>query len=185
MFHVVDPGGEPKTSFGRPELEEYDLESWLVAPSRSEAFWTASVWHYELYQWASPDSMYRTVRRDAGWFPGGVWWTENLYEEDPPGPHLIHIWEDEAGLVWVYSGVADAAWEPNESRIPDPDWHRENFDVVVEVVDVAAEHVVASERLDYMVGPVCGSPLMYAVEWTELGNTRTRVLHPRLVGYRP
>jgi hypothetical protein len=141
------------------------------------------MWHYELHEWASPDSLVRTVRRDVDWFPGGVWWTEGLYEEQPPGPHLIRIWEDEAGLLWVYSGVADADWTPNEVKIPDPEWHRQNFDVVIEVLDSSREHVVASRTIDYMLGEVCGSPLMYAVEWTETGNTRTRVIRPRLEGY--
>lgn len=183
MFHLVDPSGAPKASFGRPELEEIDLESRLVAPSRSGGFWTASMWQYELHEWATADSLVRTVRREVDWFPGGVWLTERLFEEDPPGPHLIHVWEDEAGLLWAYSGVADAAWTPNESRVPDPDWLRENFDVVIEVLDPARERVVAGRTVDYMMGEVCGSPLMYAVEWTDAGDTRTRVIRPRLEGY--
>ncbi|HSM62253.1 MAG TPA: hypothetical protein VK849_15700 [Longimicrobiales bacterium] len=183
MFHQVDPTGRPLSSFGEPELAEYDLESWLVAPASSGGFWLASMWRYTLYRRASADSVVWTVRREADWFPGGVWWTEGLYVEDPPGPHLIRMHEDPSGLLWVYAGVADADWRPNEVRIPDPEWYRANFDVVVEVLDPARASVVARARVDYMLGEVCGSDLMYTVTRAADGDTRIRVVRPRLRGY--
>jgi len=69
-------------------------------------------------------------------------------------------------------------------KIPDPDWYRENFDVVIEVIDLAKQQVLASRTIDYVLGEVCGSSLMYTVEWAESGDTRTRIVQPRLRGMR-
>ncbi|MEQ8330405.1 MAG: hypothetical protein RH859_08100 [Longimicrobiales bacterium] len=182
-FQLVDRSGEPLADLGRPALDEVEFEGWVVSPAPSALFWAASMWEYELYEWESADSIKRTVRRVADWFPGGVWFSEELYERDRPGSYLIHVWEDESGLLWVYSGVPDADWAPNEARVPDPDWYEQNFDVVIEVVDLGRERVVASTTVDYMLGAVCGRPLMYTVEWSDRGDTRTRVVRPRLHGY--
>ena len=42
--------------------------------------------------------------------------TNGTYVDTDVGPHLIHIREDETGLLWVYDAVADAEWEPNGSH---------------------------------------------------------------------
>lgn len=183
LFVHVDETGVELGRFGTPELEEVDLETWVVTGSRAGGFWTASAWEYELSEWSSPGELVRTVRRDAAWFPGGVWWTENLYEEDPPGPLLGRIWEGESGLLWVFSGVPDSDWEPNEMKVPDPDWDRDNFDMMIEVLDLTTQRLVAARRIDYRLGEVCGSPLMYSVEYSDSGDTQARVVMPTLVGY--
>jgi hypothetical protein len=56
-------------------------------------------------------------------------------------------------------------------------------DIVIEVLDLERSRLVASLRLDEWYGAACGDNLLYRVFYAESGDTRMRVLEPRLVGY--
>jgi hypothetical protein len=57
------------------------------------------------------------------------------------------------------------------------------FDMMIEVLDLRNSRVITNRRIDEWLGPVCGSNLMYTVFYTQEGDTRVRVLEPRLIGY--
>ena len=93
LFNVVASTGELVRRFGRATMDELDLENWIVSPA-TRGFWLASIWKYEMYRYASPDSPTSTVVRDVDWFPPGGKLADGVYNTVAPPPFLIHIRED-------------------------------------------------------------------------------------------
>ena len=182
LFHMMDPSGQPLARFGTSTREDVETDQWVVSSHPTGGFWTGSVWKYELFRWQNPDSLVQTVTREVDWFPPGGEWSPELYASEPPPPQLMHVTVDERGMVWTYSWVPDANWQPNESRPATPEWSRRNFDTIVEVIDLTEGSVIAAERSDEMLGHACKGNLAYAIVETAAGDMRVRVLEPRLIG---
>lgn len=186
LFTLLAPDGEATKSFGEPHAgrTELGVDQWIVASGRGGGSWTASIWDYELYRWTGADSLDHTLLREPAWFPGdpelSAQTFERMHAEDPAPPIMIHAHEDDDGLLWTYALVPDADWRPAPPEQPTPAWTRRTFDTRIEVLDLASRRVVAATRHDHQLAPICGTGLVYTVIETPTGDTRLRILRPRL-----
>ena len=128
------------------------IEARTIAPGPGGAVWMAR--HYTAYEielW-EPNTLLRTLRRDADWFPpvsidqvGG--------HGQRPTPTVGEIAADDS-LLWVLVYTADDRWaEANGFQ------NRDLFyETTVEVIDWRRGRVVASQRFDhhYLTGPAPG-----------------------------
>lgn len=180
-FALVDLATNDERRFGEPSEELADLDQWVASPGRGGGFWAASGWTYELHRWVDADSVaFTLVRGDVPWFPVDNEYSDAMYESEPPPSWFVHAWETADSLLWTYSQVPDADWNADLSAPSSPAQDEEVFDMVVEVIDLRNTTVVAHMRFHAVLGPVCGSPLMYAADETELGDVRLALLEPRL-----
>lgn len=182
LFYLFSPLGEELGRFGKTAREIPELDLWLVSPGRSEGFWTASLWKYEIHYWTQVDSLKLTVKREVEWFPPDGKWDEDMYVRTPPPPMLVHVREAEASRLWTFSVVPDERWQPDSGDRIMPRWSRATFDTMIEVLDLVEGRVIAQRRYDHWIGPICNSDLIYTVVETESGDTRVRVLKPVLDG---
>jgi hypothetical protein len=181
-FFLTSPAGEDLGRFGRESSVPRILDDHLVAPAHPGGFWTASIWRYRLHRWKAPDALEQTVTREVSWFPPDGEYVEGMPFSVPTAPTLSHIWDDGHGRIWVYSVVADPAWEPGIPLNPRHEWTRRNFDTVLEVIDLKERQVLVADRYDEILGMVCGSPMVYTVVEVEDGDTRLRIMEPKIVG---
>lgn len=179
LFLLVDPEGEVLRRFGEPEGEP-DLDQRVIGAASGGGFWTASIWSYSLVRWDARGEPVGTLSRDLPWFPGGTPprnEVEEFYQTRLPPPLVRHLWEDDAGRLWVYIQYPDERWSPGVTS-SDVGWAQQTFDTVLEVVDLSSHQVVARGRVDDLLGRVCGTGLLYQVVEDPSGDTRVRVLRP-------
>ena len=190
-LHLVDlDSGTILESFGSLTGElplGGHLEQRTIAPGPGRAVWT--VRHYTAYEielW-EPNTLLRTLRRDAEWFPpvsidqvGG--------HDDRPSPTVGEIAADDS-LLWVLVYTADDRWaEANGFQNPDL-----RYDTTVEVIDWRRGRIVASQRFDdyYLAWPEPGltgrvavkpdGSVRYVTYRVELERVRPRPPRPRLL----
>lgn len=189
LFWLYDASGDTLAAFGRPssDLGPIDLDLWTVSPARPDGFWAARMLRYELRRWSGPDSSRYTLVREAEWFPIDQDLSQqridDMYEEVRPLSQLWHVWEDQFGRIWTYAHVPDADWKPAALSEYPPEWTRRHFDTMIEVLDLSERgrpEVVTRRRVDRMLAPVCGTPLVFRVLQDEQGHTRAEILRPLL-----
>ena len=188
MFALIDALGREVKSFSPSMVAEPDLERAIASPrpGTDATFWTASMWHYAVHEWSmagTPEkslSLMRTLVREADWFPPYPEFSTEVYQSVPPPAGLLHVWEDNDGLLRVYALLPDPDWRPGIPFNPRPTWHRKTFDHRVEVVDPSSGRLVAVGEHEDRLAPVCGSKLMYAVIETPAGDLRVKVVEPYL-----
>ena len=147
------------------------IEESTIAPGPGRAVWKAR--HYTTYEFElwEPNTLLRTLRRNAEWFPS-IPISETSGHGRKPTPTVGAIAADDS-LLWVVVFTADDRWaETDGFREPDL-----GYDTTVEVIDWRRGRVVASQRFDeYLAG------------WPEPGLTGRVVVKPdgtvRYVTYR-
>jgi len=183
LFSLFSSAGEEIGTFGEPGKNLTDLDQWTVSPAPDGGFWEANIRRYEANLRRTDGTVSRTIKRSVDWFPPNA-------EIDPgfpaagPAPTLIYrLWQEGENLLWVYLLRPADEWEPPSSSEVRAQATGQIFDMMIEVLDLESSRVVTSLRIDEWLGAMCGSNLMYTVFHTDNGDTRMRVLEPRLVGY--
>ena len=183
MYWLLGPDGEALGRIGLAQAPEPDLERGVLA-RRSQppnGFWSASIWSYAIEEWDAPDAPVRTLVRDVPWFPPYPPFTDDVYESVPPPPGLHHIREDHRGHLWVYVLLPDQQWRPGIPLSPRPNWYRETFDLLIEVIDPVSARLLVSDTHENRLAPVCNSDLVYSVVEVLSGDLRVRVMKPLVV----
>jgi len=183
LFFLYSRSGEEIRSFGEPDKMLTELDQWAVTPAPDGGFWESNTRRYEARLRKPDGTVTRTVRRTVDWFPPDAELDPGFPMTGPLPTILHHVRDDGKGLLWVYLLRPDDDWEPPSSPEITPGSTRRMFDTVIEVLDLQKSRLVTSLRLDEWLGSACGSNLTYTVFYTESGDTRIRVLEPRLVGY--
>jgi len=152
--HLADVAGEIIGSFGI-ETPQYSpstrlLTSRIVGPANGNSIWTAPPGRYVLEQWdASTSKQLKVVTIKSTWFRESAKYPDSEYER--PVSQIDGIWEDSRGFLWVLFLTADSDWQPppkiqgRERDITMDDRDR-SYDSVIEVIDPAAQRIVASKR---------------------------------------
>ena len=193
MVRVLDRMGDEIAAHDPPsdrlfELMMPDLDGRNVAPGVSGSNWTTRIWSYELHRWSRPGVRDLVVVRDAEWFrpnpPASIEEVDAWHVDVPSPRRLLHVWEESDGLLWTYSVIPDERWRPGvRPDAWDIGWATATRDTRIEVLDLnGGGRVLAEERVDEPLMPVCGSGMMTMVRETPAGDTRTVVLRPRLAG---
>ncbi len=129
-----------------------------LAPARAGGVWAA---HYDAYRIERFDSMGTLVvslQRSVPWFPDGDGSVVIPTPESPPKPTIFSLIEDEGGLLWIFTAIADADYQrglrpredvrsPDQARFAMADFDR-YLDTVVDIIDPATGQLVASQRFD-------------------------------------
>ena len=174
-LHLIDlDNGTVVESFGSLTGElplGGHVEPRTIAPGPGRTVWAARHFTaYELELW-EPNTLLRTLRRGAEWFP-----PKSIDEIGghgrKPTPTVGEIAADDS-LLWVVVFTADDRWaRADEHRDPDL-----RYDTTVEVIDWRRGRIVASQRFDG-----------YYTGWPEPGLTGRVVVKPdgtvRYVTYR-
>jgi len=179
VVQFLTAGGEVRTGFGttRWRPSDIDLTEWLITSDRRGGVWTASSWEYALTRWDSDGNRVADFVRSAPWFPVQTEFPPGAYITEPPPSLLTHIWEDERGLLWVFLQIPDEDWNPEVGDRVNPDWYRDTWDTVVEVIDPEARQLVATGRFPAAVGRTCDSGLVFQITYAG-ADTRVSVLEP-------
>lgn len=154
-LHLIDlDNGTVVESFGSLTGElplGSHVEPRTIARGPGRTVWSARHFIYEIELW-EPNTLLRTLRRDAKWFPS-ISIDEASGHGERPTPTLGQIAANDS-LLWVVAFTADDRWaEANMYQEPDLVW-----ETTVEVIDWRRGRVVASQRFDeyYLVGPEPG-----------------------------
>ena len=147
------------------------VEPRTIAPGPGRAVWAArhfTAYEFELWE---PNTLLRTLRRDAEWFPS-ISIDEVGAHGRRPTPTVGQIAADDS-LLWAVVFTAGDRWaEADEHRDPDL-----RYDTTVEVIDWRRGRIVASQRFNGFYGG-----------WPEPGLTGRVVVKPdgsvRYVTYR-
>jgi hypothetical protein len=158
-FHVAAADGRIERSFG------YDGEVisfadplslyWSFSAAEQGRFWAARRNRYIVTKMDVLGGSHTILYREAAWFPAwdgdgnGQPWISH------PEPHLWSHWSDREDRLWLMSTIADHRWQPI-GGMPDD---RESLDrligqvdsyldTVIEVIDVAGNRLVATQRED-------------------------------------
>jgi hypothetical protein len=165
------PDGTLLASFGADSVQtnlDLDLLTRVrVALSRGGAVWSAAPGQHVVELW-NPETGSKEGRLEleGDWFiPAEAW---NYDERARPTSAIEGIWEDEVGLLWVLTRVADSQWEApaqaNVERVLYAEEYGRIYDWIIEAVDAADGRVLATRRLRDVVwhrGPagLLASPL--------------------------
>lgn len=188
LFRILDATGKVVKAFGASSVRLGEGDWWIVSAGRDGGFWTARIWSYQLYHWTGAAHLTDTYVRKVSWFPTSTSFTSEemnrWYRQTPPPAGMTHIREDDRRRLWVFVVLPDKAWKPGPPHFTSPDWYRREFDTEVEVISVAhptAPHLLASERFDDVLAPLCGgSNRMFRVIETSTGDSRLEILRPVL-----
>jgi hypothetical protein len=154
------------TSFGGTDTAVVDprrggiTERLQMSPSTPGRFWVADELSYVVTQYDTAGRRLRRVERIADWFPPSpgriVLPTPTL----PPYSRVLAIREDRAGLLWVFTAVADPKWAeglgPPGASADGPTGHAWEsielmWDTQIEVIDTRANRLVSALRLPEVV----------------------------------
>jgi hypothetical protein len=172
-IHLLSPTGTWVRGFGRPATpnpsSDPGLQERALVMGASGDLWVAGWQQYLIEQWSVSGERIRTLAYDPPWFsplpalPNG---------RVPPGPLLTSIQEDTAGRLWLRSTVPTVDGLSGELR----------YDTVVEVVDPADGQVLASTRLEGILGPLFGDRMIsVTVVDLDLATVRIVVLQANLI----
>lgn len=154
VVRIIEPDGFMLRSFGT-DSPEYSADSHMLATRWAAAgaagdIWTAAPGRYALVRWdPSTGERVQEVVVDSDWFEETARWPAD--ERTRPPPVIESIWED-AGVLWVVLRDADVDWEPpppsvaNVERVLQADEYERTYDWVIEAIDPANGHVIASRR---------------------------------------
>lgn len=159
-FHVYDfaqhDGTDPRPklvrSFGTMSSQDREApptaRSRLISQAQGGTFWAApsapSGRGYELEQWSETGQLLRTIRREASWFPADA--PAERGREDRPPARIAALHQDSTGLLFVQTIVPNRQWVPASGTPAQRRAFRlASFDVYVDVIDVRASVVLASE----------------------------------------
>ena len=186
MFHVVDTDGNPVASFGglrsqRPG-DEMALARHLVPhpPNRFISVrWTQQ---YEIEVWTSSGQRAQRFHRSVPWFLPytGIW--APTPSRAPP-PFVVGSWQDTRDRVWILTRVADPEWRRALAELPPAEGQKRysmtnqhsGYDTMVEVLDLRAQRVVLSERIDERVSLVLAPGVIGILHENEDGSLRLSV----------
>ena len=188
-LHVVNvETGEIESSLGSIAAEPSRvLGHYPVAVRQDRQLWVGMGFGaYEISLWEMNRPL-RTLRREAGWFP--TWGQAELAHDRSlhargerlmPRPALWALALSQSdSLLWVLGSVADADWseaDPYDSAIID-----DLYDSVIEILDVHANRVIASQRFDPDYSPVQGAEGRFGnLVITANGSLRYRIFRARL-----
>lgn len=194
-FHLFDRQGTRIGTWGdrtKPYLPSNQIRFvYRLAAARRRGFWAVPLLgQYQIEHWQSADSAVALVRPDASWY---VSVPENLRQFDvnaksPPVSFVYGIWEDSAGLVWVFTRIGDlrgpgardtlSNLERSYSAPKDADLE---YDTMVEVIDPVAGSVVVSQRFDDLFYLALGNGKVVHVDERPDGGVEIQVLRLRLV----
>lgn len=149
------PMGEIRTALTRAQAR------WLmraIAPSRRGGVWAAHYDQYHIERFDSAGQVATALRREVPWFPQGDGTVPIPTPDAPPKPTTFAILEDEAGLLWVMTAVADPRYREGlrpRQRVHSSDqaaWamadYDRYFDTMVDVIDPDTGRLVVSQRVD-------------------------------------
>ncbi len=123
-------------------------------------FWVADELSYVVTQYDTTGRQIRRIARVAEWFPPSPNKIVLPTPTVPPYSRIIAVREDRAGLLWVFTAVADPKWAqglgPKSSTADGPTGHRWDsyelmFDTQIEVIDTRANRVVSAVRIPELV----------------------------------
>jgi hypothetical protein len=183
VFAILSQRGEVLAEYGTIPDDLINEESWVVAAERNGGFWEANVREYALRLRNRAGEVERTIGFSADWYPTWDHVDPGAPMSVPFPPILWHVYEDHESRIWTYVIVPDAEWAPRDTYPTGSTGINQMFDTRIEVTDLASGELLASTRVDEFLSSSCGSDLVYAVVDTEFGDTRMRVLRPRLVGF--
>lgn len=158
-FHLVDLRGTILDSFGpeaslMPGAEGVGRRHVIVLDDGRFLSTSASGRPYRIELW-NGRSIERVWTREAEWFPRRT----TRRDDGKVSPHLAGISGDGSRL-WTIVSVPDPSWTPSPpgTRVPQSGDALDNrFDTVVEVIDLNANEIVATQRFDqYVFGLLSG-----------------------------
>lgn len=180
--HLVTRDGRNSRSFGsetrvhRPDIPYVDGRA--IAVGTDGNIWLGYRNQYRLELWSPDGRVLRTITRDVGWFPS---WFRPMSREElcprgegEPRPLLSKIHQDENGLLWVATAVADRNWREAVTGVADchvriEDW-QSYLDTMIEVLEPRSGEVLAALRWPYPIAEFLGDGLMGAVVLDDIGE---------------
>lgn len=180
LFHVLNLVNDSLASFepSDPTLGAFD--QWVLGPAEG-GFLAAPLWRYEVRKYDDRGSEIWRVSRAPHWFTENLLDRERLadmYVSEPPPSHIGVVAETDDRKLLVFSLVADRQWRPNSAGPVSPEWLSQNYDTVVELIDLDDRRLLATLRLGEWVAPVCGSQEVFSVVRTEAGDLATLIRRP-------
>ena len=146
----------------------------IVARSRSpNTFWSADRNRYRVSLWSETGTLLQSFERSPPWFKAqsptlGNW-------DTPPSPVIAGIWEDTAGLLWVFANVPRASWKEawparrsSELSVRQVAFEK-LFQTRVEVIDPRTRRVLARQLYDEFVFDVLPGPRAVSYVVDDLG----------------
>lgn len=180
LFHILDLANDSLTSFGPSDPALAQFDQWVLGPAEG-GFLAAAQWRYEVRKYDDQGREMWRLSRAPRWFTENLIDRERLadmYVSAAPPSHIAVVAETDDRKLLVFSLVADRQWRPNSRGPTSPEWLSQNFDTVVEVIDLEDRRLLASLRLDEWVAPVCGSQEVFSVVRTETGDLATLIRRP-------
>jgi hypothetical protein len=162
-IHVIGPDGRVTRSFGsrtgmyRPDMPL--LERRIIAPAGGTRVWVGYPIQYAIELWdAASGQLLRSMARKVDWFPPQLTPVTTPLSQTPPAPTMMAIHPDGQGRIWTIIQLPDRNWRSAIKVKPTGGAHarddmevvdrRRYYDTVIEVIDAAAGHVLASRRID-------------------------------------
>jgi hypothetical protein len=148
---------------------------------------------YDLELWPIGDRMAtRILRRNATWFPARSYPAGTIPSaNEPPAPSVTAAWEDRNGLVWVMLRVADPEWKESLIRQAERPGHEKNgltyqdpsdyYDMLLEIIDPRAGRLLASHRMDQLLGSTGEPGLFLQMTEDQFGEPGFRLVSLTLV----
>jgi hypothetical protein len=192
-LNQLDAAGNHLRSFGakdavfRPRYP-HDQVRWLAA-ARSGGVWSAHHLHkYVIERWSPAGEFELEVTREADWFHSyATWWLPT--PDRSPAPHVMGVWEDDDGRLWVIGRVGGTDWVKGlgpgrllERQMAYPIKDEQLvYDGFVDVIDPVAGVVLASRRLPGTVDVVVAPGTVGGVRESSEGWLYMEVSQVRLV----
>jgi len=188
-LHIVEQDGR-LTSFGGdgsllgPGRERQLLR--LFSRKGNDEIWAAHQKSYTIEGWKGTTRT-AILKRDVSWFPewDGI---ESPASARRPTAQIRGINEDDAGLLWVFTTVADQNWRPIPLRdAPTPgekvssreDYDR-LYDTIIEVIDPRHGSMIVHARSNRKLTPI-GDGYVYSYEVGTDGAPVYRLWRARLI----
>jgi hypothetical protein len=129
-----------------------------LAPARGGNIWASSVVSYRIGLWSPEGHQLRALERHPDWFTAGAG-TEAGNPDTPPPSSISAIYEDQAGLLWVFVRVPASTWRAAWQGVPSGAREvsarqiavEKLFATMVEVIDPSRGRVVARSRMEQWV----------------------------------
>lgn len=167
-YHVVDPDGRVRRSFGEKEgviagNVDYDLAR-RIGPSADGGFWASyDYYQYTVERWGPENELVERFERHPEWAPKAGDPRGGPRDANGPAPSsaVVNFQVDDAGLLWMLIWVAEEGWreafENSEERPASHDYR----DTIIEVLDPARGRVVARHRIDDLAVGFSAPGVMY------------------------
>lgn len=166
---------------------DFEEATRVLAPATGGGFWAGRRDSYAIEQWAAGGQLLRVLRRNADWFRPAdqrAW----MSGQSPPGASINGLRQDGEHLLWVIGMAAAREWKPLPARkpagreIPVPGFFvvQDQFDSVIELIDLRRRRVVASRRLPDLIW-VSSDGVMYRATRNRRGEPVVDVVRISLV----